>query len=114
MSLSSREQFWAFALLVFAILVLGMAPVLTAGIGGKNLPDMLIAVSDKTVTGLIGVLGSVATMVFRMNKSDEIKAENTGKAFDAITATAQNVPQPTQDVNVVNPPHDPVPVETKP
>ena len=94
MSLSAREQFWAFAVLVGAILILGLAPVVTAGIMGKTLPDMLIAVSDKTVTGLVGVLGSVATMIFRTTRADDIKAENTGKAFDAITAATGHQPKP--------------------
>lgn len=89
MSLSSREQLVAFLALITAILILGLAPVVTAGIMGKPLPDALIAVSDKTVTGLVGVLGSLATLVFRNNRADEAKAENTGKAFSAIEAAAR-------------------------
>jgi hypothetical protein len=110
MSLSSREQLVAFLALIAAILVLGLAPVVTAGIMGKPLPDALIAVSDKTVTGLVGVLGSLATLVFRTNRVDEAKAENTGKAFEAITAAAQVAPAP-QPVIVAN--DEPIPVEPK-
>lgn len=110
MSLGSREQLIAFVILVLAVMVLGLTPIVTAGIMGKTLPDSLIAVSDKTVTGLIGVLGSVATMIFRTNRADEIRAENTGKAFTAITATAA-APGEVQNVNVVNPPDDPANVK---
>ena len=97
MSLSSREQFWAFAVLVFAILVIGLAPVVTAGIMGKNLPDMLISVSDKTVTGLVGVLGTISGMIFRTNRVEDARAENTGAAFRAIEAAAIGAsPSPSQ------------------
>lgn len=37
---------------------------------------------------LTGALNMVLAFHFAANKGDETKAENTGKAFDAITATA--------------------------
>lgn len=88
MSLSTREQLIAFLALIFAILVLGCSPVIVSGLLGRTLPDSLIAVSDKTVTGLVGVLGTIAAMIFRTNRVDDARTENTGKAFDAITAAA--------------------------
>lgn len=88
MSLSTREQLWAFVALIGSILILGLAPVVVAGWMEKALPDNLIAVSDKTVTGLVGVLGTIAAMIFRTNRVDEARAENTGKALDAISAVA--------------------------
>lgn len=91
MTLPNRDHLWAFLALIFAILILGLAPVVTAGIMGKTLPDSLIAVSDKTVTGLVGVLGALASMIFRANRTDQIATENTGKALDAIKA-AQEAP----------------------
>lgn len=111
MSLSNREQLWAFIVLIFAILALGLAPVVTAGIMGKTLPDSLIAVSDKTVTGLVGVLGTIAAMIFRTNRVDEARADNTAKAFEAITATAQTMPvtEVAQPVTVMNTSEHPVP-----
>ncbi len=45
--------------LVVAVIVVSLAPVVVTGIMGKVIPDGLIGVSDKTVTGLIGVLGTV-------------------------------------------------------
>lgn len=117
MSLSTREQMWAFLALIAAILVLGLAPLVCSGIMGRTIPDALIAVSDKTVTGLVGVLGTIAAMIFRTNRVDEARAENTSKAFEAITAAANATP-PTdspQPVTVVQDPSNPVPVEeTKP
>ena len=91
MTTTNRDQLWAFLALIGAILILGLAPVVTAGLWGKPLPDSLIAVSDKTVTGLVGVLGTLAGMIFRLNRSDEVATENTGKALDAIKA-AQEAP----------------------
>jgi multisubunit Na+/H+ antiporter MnhF subunit len=114
MSLSTREQLVAFLALIFAILVLGLAPVIVAGILGRTLPDSLVAVSDKTVTGLVGVLGTIAALVFRTNKVDEARADNTAKAFDAITATANAVPAAPVPVVVQQPENEPVPVETQP
>lgn len=100
MSLSNREQLVAFIALIVAILMLGLAPVVTAGIMGKTLPDSLIAVSDKTVTGLVGVLGTIAAMIFRTNRADETATENTGKAFEAIAAAAASTPAPEPDVTL--------------
>lgn len=88
MSLSSRAQLTAFLSLVFAVLVISLAPVVTAGLMGKTLPDSLVAVSDKSITGIIGVLGSLATMIFRTNRVDEEATRNTGRAFDAIAKSA--------------------------
>jgi multisubunit Na+/H+ antiporter MnhF subunit len=114
MSLSSREQLMAFLALVVAVLMIALAPVVVAGLLGKNLPDALIAVSDKTVTGLVGVLGTIAAMIFRTNKLDEQRADNTAKAFDAVTAAAQaGSPTTPQPVVVTNDATAPVPVENK-
>jgi hypothetical protein len=108
-SLSNREQLWAFLALITAILILGLAPIVTSGLMGKTMSDALIAVSDKTVTGLVGVLGTIAAMIFRTNRADEARAENTGRAFDAITAAANATPTP-QPVTVTNSDTNPVPV----
>lgn len=92
MSTDRRDQLWAFLALIAAILILGLAPIVTAGFMGKTLPDSLIAVSDKTVTGLVGVLGTLAGMIFRLTRADEAATENTGKAFDAIAAASATTP----------------------
>lgn len=39
-------------------------------------------------TFISGIFGSIVALHFSANKSDEAKTENTGKAFDAIKATA--------------------------
>lgn len=112
MSVSSREQLVAFIALILAILILGLAPTVVSGLMGRTLPDSLIAVSDKTVTGLVGVLGTISAMIFRTNKVDDARVETTKAAFDAITATANTNPTP-QPVKVVNQENEAVPVETK-
>lgn len=111
MSLSNREQLWAFLALIASILILGLAPLFMSGFAGRTLPDSLIAVSDKTVTGLVGVLGTVAAMVFRTNRTDDARVATTQAAFEAVTAATKSNPQP---VTVVNNPDEPVPVEAKP
>lgn len=111
MTISARDQLIAFVALIVAILLLGLAPIVVSGILGKNLPDSLIAVSDKTVTGLVGVLGTIAAMIFRSNRADELKAENTGRALDTIGAAIQANPPGPQEVIVKNKPDEAVPVE---
>lgn len=97
-----RDQLWAFLALITAVLILGLAPIVTAGIMGKPLPDSLIAVSDKTVTGLVGVLGALVSMVFRQTQADQTATENTGKALDAIKAAQESPPPPREpDPDVV-------------
>ena len=96
MNLSNRDQLWAFLALIGAILILGLAPIVTAGFWGKPLPDALIAGSDRTVTGLVGVLGTLAGMIFRLSRADQAATENTGKLADAIKA-AQEAPPPPSD-----------------
>jgi len=115
MSVSSREQLVAFIALIAAILILGLAPTVVSGLMGRTLPDSLIAVSDKTVTGLVGVLGTISAMIFRTNKVDDTRAETTKAAFEAVTAAANATPPQAgpQPVEVVNDENKPVPVETK-
>lgn len=47
---------------------------------------------------LTGLLNMILAFHFAANKGDEAKAENTGKAFDAITATANAGGDPMPDV----------------
>jgi hypothetical protein len=69
----------------------------------------------KDALAQLGVpLGVIVGALFRSDRADEKRTENTAKAFDAITATAANTPSPPQEVQVVNKPGDPVPVETRP
>lgn len=89
MSLSSRAQLIAFLSLVGAVLVISLAPIIVTGLVGKTLSDSLVAVSDKSITGIIGVLGSLATMIFRTNRQEEEATKNTGRALEAITAAAK-------------------------
>lgn len=81
---SSREQLLAFCLLVMAAAIVGLAPVIITGIMGKVMPDALIANSDKTVTGLIGVLGTITGLIFRRSQADDAVTNNTTKFVDAI------------------------------
>lgn len=60
-----RAALTAFLSIVAAVALVSLAPVIVTGLMGKSVPDSLIAVSDKTVTGLIGVLGTLAGIIFR-------------------------------------------------
>lgn len=89
----TRAQLTAFVTLVGAILVVSLAPVLVTGIVGKSVPDSLIAVSDKTVTGLIGVLG---TLVGVMWQQQQRGATPAGTKRDPIATTDVPAPSTTE------------------
>lgn len=65
----SRLQLLAFLTLIIAIVLVSLAPIIVTGIMGKVVPDSLIAVSDKCITGLIGVLGTIAGVQWAANKA---------------------------------------------
>lgn len=84
----STMQFRAMLSIVLSVVVVSLAPVVVTGIMGKVVPDSLIAVSDKTITGLIGVLGTLVGVMWQARPK------------------AEPVP-----VEVQQPPNNPVPVE---
>ena len=63
---------------------------------------------------LTGILNMIVAFHFAANKDERdnaaIRAENTGKAFEAIKAAATATAETPQPVEVVNPPSQPVPV----
>lgn len=95
----TRAQLWAFLALVASIVAVTLAPIIVTGVRGQSVPDSLIAVTDKTVIGLIGVLG---TLVGVMWQSRPRGTEPTGAPGDPVETT------------VTNSPTDPVPVEAQP
>jgi len=66
----SRVQLIAFMALIVSIVVVTLAPVIVTGIMGKTVPDSLIAVSDKTVTGLVGVLGTLVGVMWQRQREE--------------------------------------------
>lgn len=88
----TRAQLIAFLALVIAIVIVTLAPIIVTGLRGQSVPDSLIAVTDKTVIGLIGVLGTLVGVMWQARPRGE-------------------GPQP---VTVENTTDSPVPVEEKP
>jgi hypothetical protein len=78
----TRAQLIAFLALVAAIVTVTLAPIIVTGIRGQSVPDSLIAVTDKTVIGLIGVLG---TLVGVMWQSRPKGAEPAGTPSDPVS-----------------------------
>lgn len=67
----TRAQLVAFLTLTCAILVATIAPLIVTGIWGKAVPDSLISMADKTVTGLVGVLGALGARMWTDRKMGE-------------------------------------------
>jgi len=61
----TRAQLIAFMALIVAVVMVTLAPVVVTGIMGKVVPDSLVAVSDKCITGLIGVLGTLVGVMWQ-------------------------------------------------
>lgn len=88
----TRAQLNAMLSLVMAIVVVSLAPVVVTGIMGKTVPDSLIAVSDKTITGLVGVLGTLVGVMWQARpRAGEEPPPATGKPDDPI----HNVQEPS-------------------
>jgi len=77
----TRAQLIAFMALIVAVVMVTLAPVVVTGIMGKVVPDSLVAVSDKCITGLIGVLG---TLVGVMWQSRPKSGEPAGTLADPV------------------------------
>lgn len=85
----TRAQLHAFFALIAAIVIVSVLPVIISGIRGEVIPDSLIAVSDKTVTGLVGVLG---TLVGVMWQSRPKGTEPAGTPADPVAVTPVDQP----------------------
>lgn len=72
----SQAQLRAVLCLIGAIVLVTVAPIIVTAIYAKAVPDSLIAMTDKTVTGLVGVLGTLAGIMVR-NSTKTITQEPT-------------------------------------
>lgn len=70
----SSAQIRTVLCLIAAIVLVTLAPIIVTAIYAKAVPDSLIAMADKTVTGLVGVLGTMAGIIVR-NSSKAPPAE---------------------------------------
>lgn len=84
----TRAQLVAFMALIGGIIIVSLAPVVITGIRGQVIPDSLIAVSDKTVTGLVGVLGTLVGVMWQGRPHGQDEAPATAKRAAQITADA--------------------------
>lgn len=80
-------------------------------VGFKPMPVENVALIKDAMLQLGPPVGVIVGALFRSDRNDEKRTENTKAAFDAIAATANNVPTAPQPVKVVNDTTEPVPVE---
>jgi hypothetical protein len=78
----SERQWVTIAVIVLLFYLLRMAQ------HDKSLWDVEVFKVIIQAVALTGVLNMILAFHFAANKGDDIKAENTGKAFDALHATA--------------------------
>ena len=71
--------------LIISVVLVALAPVVISGLMGKSVPEGLIAVSDKCITGLIGVLGTVAGIAWKSRN-----AGPTGTPNDPVSTTQES------------------------
>lgn len=86
----TRSQLNAFLALVVSVVVVSLAPVIVTGLMGRTVPDSLIAVSDKTVTGLVGVLGTLVGVMWQARPRAPDAA--SGKPDDPIHSVQEREP----------------------
>ncbi len=84
--------------------------ILLTGLGYfVPIPPGNVKTLDGAMVALGTALGAAVMALLRTGKDDEKRTENTGKAFDALTAQANAGPQPVQPVVVTNTDAEPVP-----
>ncbi len=109
-TLREHEKFWAFIILVGAII--GLVLFSSFGLDSKSetpATDVVFAaklrIIDVAVAGLLTIAGMAAQALFRVSSVDKLSAETALEA-------ARKLPEPVhapQPVEVVNPPSNPVP-----
>lgn len=105
MSLKEHEKFWAFIALLLVVVLIGLPSLIW------NLDNARVALADKTIGGLMGVLGMAAGLLFRHSATEQALAETNKTLAD----TAQSVAPPAVlPVKVVNPPSAPANVTEAP
>ena len=78
----TRAQLTAFLALIVSVVIVSIAPVVITGLMGKVVPDSLIAVSDKTITGLVGVLGTLVGVMWQSRPKGQ---EPSGTPADPLS-----------------------------
>ncbi len=115
-TLREHEKFWAFIILVAAILLLALLAILL-GKGSNAVTDAQMMVLnaklriiDVSIAGLIGIAGMAAQALFRVSSIDKLSAETALEAARKLPEPIHATPQP---VEVVNKPSDPVPTKAE-
>ncbi|MFA6031803.1 MAG: hypothetical protein WC889_02750 [Myxococcota bacterium] len=89
---SHREQFWSFIGLLFVIGTLGMSPIVASAYLEVSVPDLLINTIDKTISGLVGVLGMAGGLLFRMGGTETATAETNRILADKVPPATTTPP----------------------
>lgn len=95
----AREPGWAVVsdrrIVLAAILAVGFMGLIALAMYAPIKPE-----SQRIVDGSLGMLGAAlvnaVTGIFRTDRADETRADNTGKALDAISAGIAATPHPQE------------------
>jgi len=77
---------------VVATSIIALAPLIISGVRGESLPEGLVNITDKSVAGLLTLLGTIGGLLFRQSRADEQRVDNTTAAFEAIKTAQASTP----------------------
>lgn len=108
-TLREHEKFWAFVMLVIAVLGLVLLSAWGLNSGSANpAADVVYAaklrIIDAAVAGLLTITGMAAQALFRVSSTDRLSAET---ALEAARKLPEPPPAAPLAVEVVNPPENP-------
>lgn len=120
-TLREHEKFWAFIILVGAILALALLAALLGEARGQQgmkvtqeqmvVLNAKLRIIDVSIAGLIGIAGMAAQALFRVSSTDKLAAE---AALESAKKLPEPPPPPPAQVEVINTPEKPVPTEAAP
>lgn len=97
---TDRQRFLAFTFLIGTIAVVVLASLLGAFITGKTVPETMLALTNNAVSGLVGIAGTAAGLLFRTSQTEATTAQAlataatsgpTGTPADPVSVTETRV-----------------------